>query len=367
MLYSLDLFTGIGGLTAGMPKGIIPLAYCDNSYEAQKVLRCRMQNKDLPNAPICDDIKILTRDWLYSKTSKKPQMIVAGFPCIGFSTAGKKQGFKNDQSALFFELLRVIDEFHIDFLFLENVPSILRRGMHVIVKELVKTRKFDLYWCLYSASEVGAPHKRTRWFCLAIRHGVTFPTIDSKPRLQFLNWNREPVRMIINPQERHRERHYLLGNAVVPLVAQSAFHFLLNNAKTLQDNAIQLQDIKVLPENGTLHLHGNSLILYKLQRNNGISRDFHLVLDPKTFISSKPPNPLLHRKFVTRPVKLKVWGTPTSNTRNAANFLTERSKIPLHTQVRFERRTPNHLRHGKVSPEFVEWMMGFPTGWTVVS
>jgi len=48
----------------------------------------------------------------------------------------------------------------------------------------------------------------------------------------------------------------------------------------------------------------------------------------------------------------------------AANVLTQRTVRDLPCQVRFERSTPDELRGGSVNPEFVEWLMGYPRGWT---
>jgi hypothetical protein len=42
--------------------------------------------------------------------------------------------------------------------------------------------------------------------------------------------------------------------------------------------------------------------------------------------------------------------------------MTQRSIHTLATQVRFERKTKN--REGVLAPRFVEWMMGYPLGFT---
>lgn len=50
----------------------------------------------------------------------------------------------------------------------------------------------------------------------------------------------------------------------------------------------------------------------------------------------------------------------------ASHVLTPRTLRDLPSQVRFERQTPEELRKGQLSPEFVEYMMGYPAGWTDV-
>ena len=54
------------------------------------------------------------------------------------------------------------------FLFLENVSAIRTRGLDRVIEEITEIG-YDCRWCMLSASDVGANHKRERWFCLA-RH-----------------------------------------------------------------------------------------------------------------------------------------------------------------------------------------------------
>ena len=43
---------------------------------------------------------------------------------------------------------------------------------------------------------------------------------------------------------------------------------------------------------------------------------------------------------------------------------TERTSRDLPTQVRHEAGTPDRERACPVAPEFLEWLMGYPRGWT---
>ena len=83
---------------------------------------------------VSTDVREVSAQWLRSRIGVQPEAIVAGFPCIGFSLVGKRQGFAHEESALFNEVLKLTDELRgIKFLFLENVPHILHT---VIFKEL---------------------------------------------------------------------------------------------------------------------------------------------------------------------------------------------------------------------------------------
>ena len=63
-LRSLDLFSGIGGLTLALRGIAEPIAYCDIDPAAQAVLADHIARRLLPDAPVCTDVRALTRTWL---------------------------------------------------------------------------------------------------------------------------------------------------------------------------------------------------------------------------------------------------------------------------------------------------------------
>ncbi len=68
------------------------------------------------------------------------------------------------------EILRLTREVRPTFVFLENVPAIRTRGGQQVVTELAYLG-YDTRWDVLSAYDVGAPHKRDRWFLLANGNG----------------------------------------------------------------------------------------------------------------------------------------------------------------------------------------------------
>jgi len=161
-LNGLDLFTGIGGITLGLSKWVKPICYCEIEPYAQSVLKSRIKDGSLPAAPIWDDIRTL--DGLPFRGLV--DIIYAGFPCQDLSVAGKGEGLEGKRSGLFFEIMRLAEEIKPSFIFLENVPAITGRGLDTVVKEIASLR-YDCRYGVLSAFDVGAPHKRERWFLLA--------------------------------------------------------------------------------------------------------------------------------------------------------------------------------------------------------
>lgn len=165
-LYGLDLFSGIGGLTKALDGYVRPVAYCDVEPYARAVLLSRMATGDIPAAPIWDDVTTLRGSVL-----PRIDIIYGGFPCQDISVAGKQVGLGGERSGLFFEIMRLARETKAEWLFLENVSNIRTKGLGSVLKEL-DASGFDCRWGLLSAADVGANHKRERWFLLAHSRSV---------------------------------------------------------------------------------------------------------------------------------------------------------------------------------------------------
>lgn len=160
-MYGLDLFSGIGGLSLALKPWVRSIAYCERDTYAQSVLLSRIATGELDRAPIWDDITSLDGSML-----PKLDIIFGGFPCQDISVAGRGAGLGGERSGLYFEVERLIKETKPTFVFLENVPAIRTRGLGRVVGGLASLG-YDCRWTVVSAESVGAPHKRDRWFLLA--------------------------------------------------------------------------------------------------------------------------------------------------------------------------------------------------------
>ena len=160
MLNGLDLFTGYGGITLALSEWVRPIAYCEIEPYCQSVLLSRMSEGRLPIAPIWDDVRSLHGCML-----PEIDIIYGGLSCQDVSCSGAKKGLLGELSGLFVEVMRLAEEIKPSFVFLENVRGICGY-LSTIAKEMAALR-YDCRWGIISAYDVGAPHKRERWFCLA--------------------------------------------------------------------------------------------------------------------------------------------------------------------------------------------------------
>lgn len=369
---SLDLFSGIGGMTLALRGCCTPVAYCDYEQNSIKVLRANMKKRLLPKAPICPDVRKITLGWFKANAIKRVDIVIGGFPCVGFSPLGSRQGVKNEETALFFEIMRILDITRSPFVFLENVPNLLNLGMDVVSREIGK-RGYELRWCIVSAAQMGAPHERRRLFCLGVKPGARFEW--SRVTYTPFTWRGAgPSRTIAHDTHQARVRNSLLGNAVVPDAVRYAFSFLIS--RCTNTNGFNLvpavSEVKrgcrpklgrrnTFPACGILRLDRE---VESLTPPKAFARPkvLSLVVNPQSYRSRKKASPLLTSGLIKTPFRGNSWATPRHGMLRACNYLTTRSIRDLPTQIRFERHTRH--RSGGMSPEFVEWMMGYPRKWT---
>ena len=156
----LHLFAGAGGgILGGMLLGHEPVCAVEIDKYCRRVLQARQDDGSLPPFPIYEDVrKFDGHAW-----RGLVDVICGGFPCQPFSYAGKQLGTA-DPRHLWPEMARIIEEVRPRYVFAENVSisafeepwrDLRRLGYRVPPAICV------------SASDVGAPHRRKRWWLLA--------------------------------------------------------------------------------------------------------------------------------------------------------------------------------------------------------
>ncbi len=167
-LFGISLCSGAGGLDLGLHlaiPGYRTVGYVERETYAAAILVARMEDAALDSAPVWDDVGTFDgRPWRGAV-----DILTAGYPCQPFSIAGKRRGAE-DPRHLWPHVARIIGEIKPPFVFLEDVANHLRLGFPEVASGLVGLG-YRLAAGLFTAAEVGAPHKRERLFILAIREG----------------------------------------------------------------------------------------------------------------------------------------------------------------------------------------------------
>lgn len=160
----LALFAGAGGgILGGALLGWRTVCAVEREPYAAGVLVARQNDGLLPPFPIWDDVRTFDgRPW-----RGVVDVVSGGFPCQDISAAGKGAGIDGARSGLWGHMARIVGEVRPRFVFVENSPLLVGRGLVRVLADLAEMG-FDARWGVVGADDVGAPHRRER--CWVVAH-----------------------------------------------------------------------------------------------------------------------------------------------------------------------------------------------------
>jgi site-specific DNA-cytosine methylase len=379
-LRTFDLFTGIGGVTHALRGIAVPLLYCDNDPKCLEVLDSLMKRRLVPNARVVTDVSHVVE--AAKKLRLRPDMVVAGFPCQGFSNRGLREGLLHEGSGLFGQLVKIVDACQPPLVFMENVAAIASfdADFSKVLRAFTR-RGYALRWAIVSASDVGAPQERRRWFCLA-----SLPTVWERsiavPFVEPFVWSRatEPRPRMQKPESPgdHVSRFHMLGNSVCPDAVRLAFLHIWSGGDITELPTARIwslplraylppEDFRSVshPQNHgyAFGLRRPKLLAPRYPAKTIVHRRNHyrgITLDPRLY--KEKASSELSSPRVRKPVEIPQWATPRTGA-SMNRVLTRRAIGDLQSQVRFATTTTG-VRSTRANIEWVEWLMGYPAGWT---
>jgi DNA (cytosine-5)-methyltransferase 1 len=158
----IDLFAGIGGMRLGLEKACKSLGInCECVFTSEiKSTAIKVYQDNFYQDKIWGDITEIS-------TQQIPEfdILLAGFPCQPFSSAGTRQGFLDTRGTLFFEIERILkDKSPFGFL-LENVEGLVQhdngRTLTTIINKLEQLG-YQVKCDVLNARDFGVPQERKR-------------------------------------------------------------------------------------------------------------------------------------------------------------------------------------------------------------
>jgi DNA (cytosine-5)-methyltransferase 1 len=153
----ISLFSGIGGLE---PSVGAPTLFCELDNSSREVLA-----RAYPGVRLHDDVRTLK--------GEPAEFVLGGWPCQDLSIAGLMAGLEGEQSGLFYELCRIVEESGAHTVVMENVPGLLisRGGKDFwdVLSTLNRIGLAHIAWRMVNSAELGLPQYRERIFIVASR------------------------------------------------------------------------------------------------------------------------------------------------------------------------------------------------------
>ena len=167
-LRELALFAGAGGgILGGKLLGWRTICAVEYEPYPASVLVARQNDGILAPFPIWDDVRTFDgKPW-----RGLVDVVSGGFPCQDISAAGKGAGIEGERSGLWSHMARIIGEVLPRYVFVENSPLLVGRGLGLVLGDLAEMG-YDAQWGIVGADDAGAPHKRERIWIMANSNGM---------------------------------------------------------------------------------------------------------------------------------------------------------------------------------------------------
>ena len=168
----LHLFAGAGGgILGGMLLGHATVCAVEIEPYCREILLQRQRDGILPKFPIWDDVRTFDgKPW-----RGLVDVVCGGFPCQDLSTQsavyGNNDGLDGERSGLWSEMRRIVGEIQPPFVFVENSPMLVVRGVDRVLGDLA-AMGYDARWGVIGANAAGFDHLRERVWIVAYGHGV---------------------------------------------------------------------------------------------------------------------------------------------------------------------------------------------------
>lgn len=217
-MLALSLFSGAGGDTLGMEQaGLKVVAFSENNRKCVSTHLQAFPDSTWLGASVKGDISKIP-DEEFAPYAGKVSVVFAGFPCQGFSNAGKKDA-SDPRNRMFHQFLRVVRIVQPDWIMGENVAGLLTKktddgSAHVIdvIRDHFAEIGYPIVHKVYDMTTAGVPQARKRLVLVGNRLGLPYV-------LPTLNQSKRGLRDIVEPTlENAMETHLKLPNeCVIPI------------------------------------------------------------------------------------------------------------------------------------------------------
>ena len=198
MIKVCSLFSGIGGIDLAFRQAGFEIVWANeiDKYAANTY------SYNLGSLTVGDITKINYAD------IPKFDVLVAGFPCQPFSTAGKLKGFDDDRGELFFQIAKVVEVKKPQVIFLENVANLLEhdegKSFLTVYNALAPLGYAFRYQVLEPYDYGNIPQGRSRIFIIGFKDEEKCANFQFPDKIQLT----QSLAQLFNRSEKHSECYY---------------------------------------------------------------------------------------------------------------------------------------------------------------
>ena len=265
----ISLFSGCGGLDLGFEKAgfNVPVAneFDKTIYDTFKA--------NHPNTHLIEgDIRQVTKDDIAPYVFAEIDGIIGGPPCQSWSEAGSLRGIEDERGQLFYDYIRILEEFKPKFFLAENVSGMLANRHNEAVQNILKLfdkAGYDVSMTLVNAKDYGVAEERKRVFYIGFRKDLnvqfSFPEGTTKEdnkkiTLRDIIWDLQET--AVPSAEKNKHNPNAINNNEYYTGAYSPIFMSRNRVKSWDEQAYTVQasgrQCQLHPQAPKMEKHGKN-------------------------------------------------------------------------------------------------------------
>lgn len=251
----ISLFSGCGGLDLGFEKAGFKILVAN---EFDKTIWATYKENH-PNTHLIEgDIRQVSKEDIKQFITGEVDGIIGGPPCQSWSEAGSLKGIKDARGQLFFDYIRILEEFKPKFFLAENVSGMLSDRHSVAVQNILNLFDevgYDVSFTLVNAKDYGVAEERKRVFYIGFRKDLDidfgFPKgstkdDDKKLTLKDIIWDLQDTAVPSGPKNNHNPKainnnEYFIGSYSPIFMSRNRVKAWNEQAYTVQASGRQCQ------------------------------------------------------------------------------------------------------------------------------
>lgn len=175
----IDLFAGLGGTRIGFNNALRKMGLEGSSVFVSEIKNHAIESytKNFCEELISGDITKID-----AKDIPDFDILLAGFPCQAFSSAGNRLGFEDTRGTLFFDIARILKEKQPKGFLLENVEGLVTHDKGKTFSVIINTLKelgYKVSYKILDGKDFGLAQSRKRIYIVGTK--VKFVDLDNFP------------------------------------------------------------------------------------------------------------------------------------------------------------------------------------------
>lgn len=244
----ISLFSGCGGLDLGFEKAGFGISVA-NEYDSSIFETYKVNH---PQTHLIEgDIRKISKNDIFPYITGEIDGIIGGPPCQSWSEAGALRGINDERGKLFFDYIRILNEFKPKFFLAENVSGMLSNRHTDAVENIISMFKdsgYEISLTMVNAKDFGVAQERKRVFYIGFRNDLKmdfkFPggsTCEDakKITLRDIIWDLKDTAIPALPHNKHNPS--AINNNEYFIGAYSPIFMSRNRVKSWDEQAFTVQ------------------------------------------------------------------------------------------------------------------------------